>query len=317
MSAIRTPAVLLLVFNRPEQTRIAIEALLREQPSKLYVSGDGPRPLVPTDLAGIEAVWDLVRSAPWQCEVVENRLQSNGGLAVAVRNGLDWFFDHEVRGLVVEDDVELGPGALDLAAHLFEAAEQESNVKAISLFNTIPSERMSEPGASFRRSIYSSSQGWGTWASVWKPSIRSLHNWREWLTPDHLRAIGGTPFEQRWRDILDSDAGENSATWDFTWQAYLFSISATCLVSNLNVVRNSGFTETATFSPNVPKWWPDDFHPWQPPFVPATGTALDTFADRWESRHRYGVSWPMTFRAVVARRVPALARAYRRARYGS
>ena len=39
-----TVPILLIVFNRPENTRQVINALRFVQPSKIFVAGDGPRP---------------------------------------------------------------------------------------------------------------------------------------------------------------------------------------------------------------------------------------------------------------------------------
>ncbi|MDD2858535.1 MAG: hypothetical protein PHU75_07655 [Candidatus Nanopelagicales bacterium] len=312
-----TPPVLLVVFNRPEQTRLTIEALLRERPARVYVSGDGPRAHVPTDAEQVAAVWAVIAAAPWQCEVVTNPFPENLGLARAVRGGLDWFFAAEERGVIVEDDVELGVGALALAAHLLDDGARDRRIGSISLFNTIGLDHVSEPAASYRRSMFSSSQGWGTYASAWQASPRTLRDWREWLPVAHLRALGGWAFASRWSDILDSDAHEQSATWDFTWQAALWAAGLDTLVANRNLVRNSGFTETATFSFGEPDWWPTAFEQWAEPLVRPTSPARDARADAWEGRQRYGVSSSAALRSSLARRVPGLASAYRARRYGA
>ncbi|HZY80891.1 MAG TPA: nucleotide-diphospho-sugar transferase, partial [Cyclobacteriaceae bacterium] len=45
---LHTP-VLLVIFNRPETTKLVFEAIRKAQPPRLYVAADGPRPHVPTD----------------------------------------------------------------------------------------------------------------------------------------------------------------------------------------------------------------------------------------------------------------------------
>ncbi|HLZ16590.1 MAG TPA: hypothetical protein VKQ08_06095, partial [Cyclobacteriaceae bacterium] len=42
--------VLLVIFNRPETTRLVFEAIRKAKPSKLYVAADGPRDNVKSDI---------------------------------------------------------------------------------------------------------------------------------------------------------------------------------------------------------------------------------------------------------------------------
>jgi len=315
------PPVLLLVFNRPEQTKLAIDAILRERPSRVYVSGDGPRGHVDTDAANVQQVWDLIHASPWECEVVEHRGDRNLGCGTAVRGALDWYFEHEPFGFVVEDDVELAPGALALAAHLFEVGESDPRVGNISVFNTVPTGQIREPSASFRRSIFSASQGWGTWAQTWKACPSTPVGWRTWLPEEQLAALGGRELMIRWRGILDRDvaahAHPTAFSWDFTWQAHLWATQPVSLISNLNLIRNTGFSAGATFSENVPPWWPMQTGTWSEPFLAPVSSDLDRDADAWEGRHRYDVSRLHAVRQQLAERLPGLTSRYRRMRYGS
>ena len=49
--------VLLIVFNRPEETGKVLQALKRSGVKKLYIHGDGPRSSSESDLADITEVW--------------------------------------------------------------------------------------------------------------------------------------------------------------------------------------------------------------------------------------------------------------------
>lgn len=312
-----TPAVLLLVFNRPEQTRQSVQALLRERPARLYVSGDGARPDVPTDAALIEEVWRIVHSAPWECEVKHQQAPSNLGCAPAVRAGLDWFFSQEHRGFVLEDDVVIGEGALRLAELLLGDGEANAQVGSITVFNTVPLPVLMDTNATYRQSLFSSSQGWGTWAANWHGSARSLAGWREWLTRERLRELGGRLFERRWSAIFDADLAEGAPVWDFTWQAHQWATAPYTLVPKVNLVENTGFAEGATFTAQRPKWWPMSMGAWDGSFRSPRYSSVDQRADHWEGRHRYGITPMSVLRAGIASRVPQFARAYRRARYGS
>ncbi|MDO8732903.1 MAG: hypothetical protein Q7L55_10105 [Actinomycetota bacterium] len=312
-----TPAVLLMVFNRPAQTEQAVYALLREKPARLYVSGDGPRTGNPTDQSLIAEVWRIIRSVPWECEVFERQLTENIGCGPGVRSGIDWFFASEERGLIVEDDVVLGPGALALAGQLFDIGESSPDIGAISLLNCVPDAQLRDPQASYRRSIFSSSQGWGTWAPIWQRSARSLDQWRTWLPPARLRAIGGRHFQQRWQGILDTDYASGALTWDYTWQAALWAAGLDTLVANRNLIANTGFTPDASFSIVPPSWWPHEIQGWEPPMIAPPADILDAHAEKWEANHRYQVSALFGLRSWTANRIPRVTAAYRNRRYRS
>lgn len=309
--------VLLIVFNRPEQTRRTIEALLRERPTRIYVSGDGPRAEVPTDADRVRQVWEVVNAAPWECEVISRAAEQNAGCGVSVRAALDWFFEAEPSGCVLEDDVELGPGALALAAELLEVGQSRPEVGSISLLNAVPASQLSEPSATYRHSRYASSWGWGTWARDWFNSPRSLLDWRDWLPEHRLHELGGAQFAQRWQGIFDSDEGRNPQIWDYTWQAHLWSQSPVSLVSNTNLVLNHGFTSDAMNTLRRPAWVPASLESWAPPLVLPAHDDFDESADQWESRHRYGITRSASVRGSIASRLPGLAKGYRKLRYGS
>ena len=321
VNSVASPPVLLLVFNRPEQTQLAVNALLREQPGRIYVSGDGPRQHVPADEPNIARVWEVIHDAPWQCELSERRIDRNLGCGSAVRSALDWFFEQEPYGFVVEDDVELSAGALALAGELFAAGAQDDAVGNVTVFNTVPRQRLSHPTDSFRRSIFSASQGWGTWAEVWKSCPQTPAHWRSWLPESRLAQLGGVDLMQRWSSILDDDVVAHQHptdfTWDFTWQAHLWATAPISLVSNRNLIRNTGFSSTATFSEDVPRWWPMESFEWSGPLIAPQVPERDVKADRWEARNRYAVSRWHSIRRSRAKRVPGLASRYRRIRYGS
>lgn len=313
------PPVLLLVFNRPEQTQMAINAILRERPSRIYVSGDGPRRHVPTDQQGVERVWDLIHATPWDCELIERRIDSNVGCGSAVRSALDWFFDQEAYGFIVEDDVELAPGALALATHLFDVGARDPHVGNITVFNTVPERHLSHPQASYRRSLFSASQGWGTWAKTWQACPQTPEHWRSWLPESALTQLGGVELMRRWSGILDRDVlahqHPTDFTWDFTWQAHLWATQPISLVSNVNLIRNTGFSSDATFSTDVPKWWPMESGTWSEPFIAPPTSDRDTRADRWEGRSRYAISRWYSIRRSLAERLPGLTARYRKFRF--
>src|SRR5689334_10050029 len=96
--------VLLLVFNRPETTRQVFEAIRQARPSRLYIGADGPRDDKPGEPGLCEDVRGIATSVDWPCKVRRLFREKNLGCGVAVGAAIDWFFEHEPEGIILEDD---------------------------------------------------------------------------------------------------------------------------------------------------------------------------------------------------------------------
>jgi hypothetical protein len=99
------PPVLFIIFNRLDTTIQVLEAIRQAQPPRLYVAADGPRPNRPGEAEKVQAVRDYVMGQiDWPCEVKTLFREKNLGCKVAVSSAIDWFFDHEPEGIILEDD---------------------------------------------------------------------------------------------------------------------------------------------------------------------------------------------------------------------
>ena len=98
-------ALLFLVFNRPDTTRKVFNAIRDAKPPRLYIAADGHRP----DCVGEDMLCDEVRkiatSVDWACEVKTLFRDRNLGCKKGVSSGINWFFQHEEQGIILEDDV--------------------------------------------------------------------------------------------------------------------------------------------------------------------------------------------------------------------
>jgi hypothetical protein len=306
-------AALLLVFNRPAHTAQALAALLQSSPTHIYVSGDGPRPGHDDDVAQVAAVWKLLIETSWPCPVTIRQLPRNVGCHNAVVGAMDWFFEHEERGIVVEDDVVLAAGALATVDRLLDYGATQPDVGSVTAFNAVPRRHITDPSCSFRRSIYTYSQGWGTWSSRWSLLRRNFEGWREWLPESQLTSLGGGEFSRYWTRRFDSDSRYVKDGWDYLWLATSFSYGWTTLASNANLCENVGFDRSASFSPSIPSWWPRHVDHWEPSMwrIPST-MAVDARADAWMSRNAVGISRVKALKRWTAAMAPWSQHLYRR-----
>src|SRR5262245_12568646 len=99
---IATP-VLFLIFNRPDATSLAMEAVRTARPPRLYVAADGPRE-AHDDEERCEEARRVATSIDWQCELRSLFRDRNLGCRLGVSSAIDWFFEHEEEGIILEDD---------------------------------------------------------------------------------------------------------------------------------------------------------------------------------------------------------------------
>ena len=113
MTPLKT-AILVIVYNRPDLARSVIASLATVSPAKIYVAADGPNPLVPHDIDRCNQTRALFverrnEFITWSCQLNTLFQESNLGCRAGVTAALDWFFDHEEEGIVLEDDIVADP----------------------------------------------------------------------------------------------------------------------------------------------------------------------------------------------------------------
>lgn len=126
------PPIAYIIFNRPRHTRETFAAIRAQQPAKLFIIADGPRPGHPTDAERCREVQEIVEQIDWPCEVYRNYADENLGLKRRVSSGLDWVFEKVDRVIVLEDDCLPHPDFFGFCETLLERYENDERVWVIT-----------------------------------------------------------------------------------------------------------------------------------------------------------------------------------------
>ena len=98
-------AVLFLVFNRLDTTKQVFEAIREAKPPRLYIAADGARETKAGEAEKVTAVRDFIlKNIDWECDIKTLFREENLGCKYAVSGAIDWFFDNEEMGIILEDD---------------------------------------------------------------------------------------------------------------------------------------------------------------------------------------------------------------------
>lgn len=235
--------VLLLIHRRRRETSMLIDALSKVRPPKVYVSGDGPS-ADGSDLEAVATTRELFAKLPWHCEIVTNFLQTNLGCKNAVNSGLDWFFSKEPEGIVLEEDTIPDPSFIYFASEMLHRYRYDTRIMKVSGHNPIacPSRSPSE----YFFSHVSYSWGWASWRRAWLLNDPEMSTW------DQARKSGIVRYPQidAYSRRVFRKASRGFDTWDYQWDYSIAVQNGLHIVPTVNLVRNVGFSPSATHTSN-------------------------------------------------------------------
>jgi len=125
-------AVLFLVFNRLDVTKQVFQAIRQAKPPRLYIAADGARKNKEGETEKTIAVRDYVlQNIDWDCEVKTLFREENLGCKYAVSGGIDWFFEQEEMGIILED-VVTAPGFLEFMNQALDFYRNDHSILSIA-----------------------------------------------------------------------------------------------------------------------------------------------------------------------------------------
>ena len=240
--------ILILCFARLDTLQQTLASILKQPHGAIYISCDGPSPAYERGCAEVrDYITDLLKMG-----VIQNlRLSDiNEGTLIGVSKGIDWFFDQEVIGVIIEDDLILEPRLLE-AVEISCTNLSNSNVMSVGLHNRVPAKFISNNDRILRRSKFVLSWGWVTTRKEWNDRIRSFCGVNYWrLFVSMIGAIGPSSAAYHlWFYALQRRQEKNDVrkcNWDDLWQINCFIKGKTNAVFNRNMITNIGDGEGST-----------------------------------------------------------------------
>lgn len=240
--------VLLLIYNRPHETRRVLDQIRKAQPSQLFVVADGPKSQPQEDYALVTRARAVINEIDWPCEVFTLFRSENLGLKRSVGEGIDWFFEQVDEGIIIEDDCLPHEDFFSFCDELLLKYRDNESISVITGNNF--QEGLWRGEGSYYFSCYPHVWGWATWKRSWKHYDPSIRFWPELRKSNRLRSLFST-YEAYiyWRRRLDAVyKGHFDSTWDYSWVASLWRLGGLTATPNVNLVSNIGFNASATHS---------------------------------------------------------------------
>jgi len=233
----KTP-ILFITFNRFNETKIVLDKIKDYKPNKLYISSDGPRDNIFGELNKVSDIREfLLDNINWECELYTKFIDTNIGCNLAVTGAIDWFFENEEQGIILEDDCLPSDNFFIFCNTMLEKYKNDNRISGISGTNF--NIHLSKSVFSYFFSDILNVWGWATWKRSWIIH-KNFYN----LLNNDFKYISF--YDKKINQSIFDYANLPLTTWDYKMWLTFYASNMLAIIPTSNLVKNIGFTEDAT-----------------------------------------------------------------------
>ncbi|MDC3203587.1 nucleotide-diphospho-sugar transferase [Prochlorococcus sp. AH-716-B04] len=239
--------ILITCWSRPEKVFKLIESIRPLAPKKIYVSCDGPNPEIIGNNAKVAQTRKIIKNnINWDCQLKTLFGERNIGCRYGMTRAINWFFENEMEGIILEDDCIPSKDFFIFCSSLLDKYRNNKKIWTIS-GNNFQDGNLRGNG-SYYLSRYFHCWGWATWSDRWKNYDSDLNYWIKNDKYILLKNIFNIKKEQiYWLKILNNLIFyEKPDSWAYRWALTCFANNGLSLIPNKNLVNNIGFDYEAT-----------------------------------------------------------------------
>lgn len=240
-----TPPILLLTFNRPNETKRVFQAIRNAKPKRLFVATDAPRPGNEKDVILCKETLDAVSNVDWDCELKILKREKNIGSYNGIISAITWFFEHVDQGIILEDDCLPGESFFTFSGEMLEKYKNNENVGIISGNNFVQKNILEKINPKsdeyyFTHTIYT--WGYATWKRVWNKYDKSLKSWLQ-IKKDRLmyKIYSNKNVAGLFSDYFEMVYDGRYRLYDITLLFTCISNNMLCIIPPRNLVSNIGY----------------------------------------------------------------------------
>jgi hypothetical protein len=234
--------VLVIAFNRPDHLARILTLISEYGARNIFVFVDGPAAgMTEQSIREVESTQQIAQAFKTKFGANLLASQFNLGCYSGVKSAVDWFFNFNEYGLILEDDLEIHPDTFAYMEDALNRYRNNSQVGSISGYRT-----------QFERGInqelfsrYPSSWGWATWKNRWDLFDPDAHREIQKKYP-MLLGRGGIRGLRRWIAVAKRLQNGELDSWAYRWMFTFWLRGWQTVVPPINLIKNLGFEERAT-----------------------------------------------------------------------
>lgn len=303
--------VLLIAYRRPDTTALVLAQIKKARPSKLYISINAPSPSASQDeLERCRLVKDMLSNIDWDCQVQRFYRESYVDSRTSVEGGIDFLFQSEDCGIILEDDVLPNESFFWFCRDLLIKYKDVEPVMAITGCNFVPQEGVSKE--SYRFSRYSHNWGLALWRRSWNKYDRSMSDWPNYKCSGLLEKVCGgyRDAAKYWQKRFDTVFQRKIEAYDYAWNYSVWKFRGLIIVPNVNLIKNIGFGVHATHTKTG--WGLENLESTSMPMPlnHPTHLAVDPKSDRWTDLYIFRTRREF-YKEKYIQRIPCILYLYR------
>lgn len=240
MEQFKTP-ILIIGYNRPDKISKVLQVVSLIKPSHIYFAVDGPKDN--QDMVNVELTKKAISAVNWNPKVFTKFEVKNLGCRRNVSSAIDWFFEHNEAGIILEDDIIPSISFFQFCAELIERYKKSESIYSISGCNVFEKNYLSTK-ESYIFSRFVSVWGWATWRDAWN-EYRSFEKYAE-ENIDQVRILLSKVAPKSYVEACIKTLEGKIDTWDYIWSATILINGGLNIIPKNNLIHNQGFGKDAT-----------------------------------------------------------------------
>ena len=249
LSPLKT-AVLLLVFNRLDVAQKVFEEIRKAKPPKLYIASDGARLEKEGEKKDVESVREFIlTNIDWECEVKTLFRKKNLGCKIAVSEAINWFFENEEMGIILEDDCLPSQGFFWFCEELLERYKNDTRVMLISGYNK--QNVWNYELYDYFFSNFGGIWGWASWKRAWQSYDINMFLLAEFSKGKYFDYLLGNKLGLTRRRQMENVLTNKIDSWAYQWGFTRHVNSGLACVPSKNLIQNIGTGKKATHTHEI------------------------------------------------------------------
>ena len=239
-------------YNRPDLVASLLALLKPFHKGTIYLACDGPKHQKDGDAELVTEVQRVMETFESQGDKRLLFQSDNLGARDGVWAAVDWFFQNETEGIVLEDDALPSISFFTLAEQVLDIHRTNQKVWGLGGFNPtgVP---VGDSSYGFIRFAMMAG-AWASWSNRWSSHDRFLIHYRNALR----EGLNLWPNRYLYHGLdwhLKRALREPPKFWDYQLSWSVASTESVWAISGANLVLNVGFRADATHAQHNP--WPD------------------------------------------------------------